>query len=293
VIYWRTLPLLKLPTALGEMNTTSNRLPDHTQSILLQNAVKGLDALRQVQLQSDLQQTSLGIALTFVQYCTLLINSATGYDNRSATSNSAGKSRRSVNNSEIYFEAYVDLDDDVADEADLGYDVDTTPAELHAYAANRRDRTDRPHFGSDEKRRDRTKFPPGSRMPLVRWKAISDKARLIWDTMADDDKVRILALQEQRHDPSKILANTHDATHDVSSDNIDDVLIAMVTKHSNRKIPTTHPGDVRSVLSQPAKATKVQVQDHELSINGDTYCHDGISYRFLVSRTASWCSVLL
>jgi hypothetical protein len=47
----------------------------------------------------------------------------------------------------------------------------------------------------------------------------------------------------------------------------------MVTQHSNQSTrPRSHPGDIRSVLSQPTtKTAKAQVQDHEISVNGHTY----------------------
>jgi hypothetical protein len=53
---------------------------------------------------------------------------------------------------------------------------------------------------------------------------------------------------------------------------MDDILLAMVTKHSNWPTrPSSHPGDIRWVLSQPTKTAKAQVQDHEISVNGHTY----------------------
>ena len=72
-------------------------------------------------------------------------------------------------------------------------------------------------------------------------------------------------------------------TQDTPPDNIDDVLIAMVTKHTNRTIPGSHPADVRSVLSQPAKTPKVQIKEEEIVVNGHKYVrqvqiHD-IQYR--------------
>jgi hypothetical protein len=117
-------------------------------------------------------------------------------------------------------------------------------------------------------------------MPIARWKALSEQAKQIWDTMADDDKALILALHEKRKegpqsDQSKFSVNTHTATltQDTPPDNIDDVLLAMVTQHSNRSTrPRSHPGYICSVLSQPTtKAAKAQVQDHKISVNGHTY----------------------
>jgi hypothetical protein len=231
-----------------ELTSVADRLSENTQRTLLQNAVIGLNALRQVQINSDLQQATRGTVLTFAQYRSLLLNAATGYDKRSDKPNSNGKPRRSVFNSETLFEDQSRLNDDASYEDDtheLDYDVDTTAGELQAYAMNRR---------------ERPQFKSGSRMPIARWKALSEQAKTIWDTMEDDDKALILALQEKRKttpqsDQSKFSVNTH-LTQDTASDNIDDVLLAMVTKHSNRAKSSSHPADIRSVLSQPAKAAK-------------------------------------
>ena len=120
-------------------------------------------------------------------------------------------------------------------------------------------------------RRERPQFKSGSRMPIGRWKALSEEAKKIWDQMEDDDKAKILALSETRKTaapsgPSKFSINSHTTT-DPSSDDLEDVLLAMVTKHSNRSKPYGNPADIRKVLSQPATATKAQVKDDEVQIN--------------------------
>jgi DNA gyrase/topoisomerase IV subunit B len=121
-----------------------------------------------------------------------LINSATGYDKRSDKPNPTGKPRRLVFQSETLFGDNTDIDDDVIleDESfEFKYDVDTTQAELQAYVMNRR---------------ERPQFKSGSRIPITRWKALSEKAKQIWDTiMEDNDKALILVLQENRKDASK------------------------------------------------------------------------------------------
>ena len=120
-------------------------------------------------------------------------------------------------------------------------------------------------------------------MPIARWKALSkQEAQGIWDTMEDADKAVILALQENRKaafksdhpnsDYSKFSVNTH-LTQDTPVDKVDDVLIAMVTKHTNQEKPNSHAADVRAVLSQPVKETKVQIKDNTLTINGHKYVH--------------------
>jgi hypothetical protein len=141
--------------------------------------------------------------------------SYTGYDKHSDKPNPTGKPRRSVFQSETLFGDNTDIDDDVIleDESfEFEYDVDTMPAELQAYAMDRR---------------ERPQFKPGSRMWITRWKAFSEKAKQIWDTMEDDDKALILALQENRKDAlkpdqSKYSVNTHSFATDTSSDDIDD-----------------------------------------------------------------------
>jgi hypothetical protein len=112
-----------------ELTPVADRLSENTQRTLLQNAVIGLNALRQVQINSDLQQAIHGTALTFAQYRTLLINLATGYDEQSDKPNSNGKPRRSVFNSET-------LLGDHDETFEFNCDVDTTADELQAYALN-------------------------------------------------------------------------------------------------------------------------------------------------------------
>jgi hypothetical protein len=113
--------------------------------------------------------------LTFAQYRTLLINSATSYEKRSDKPNYNGKPCRSVFNSETLF-------GDHDETLELDYDMDTTADELQAYEMNRR---------------ERPQFKSGSCMPIARWKALSEQAKQIWDTMVDDDKALILALHEK------------------------------------------------------------------------------------------------
>jgi hypothetical protein len=50
-------------------------------------------------------------------------------------------------------------------------------------------------------------------------------------------------------------------TQDTSYDDLNRAILAMVTKHSNQPKPSSHNGDIRSVLSQPVKKAKAQVQD--------------------------------
>ncbi len=117
----------------------ADRLSDNVQRTMLQNAVFGLDALRQVQVNINLQQATTAVVLTFTQYCSLLINAATGHDNMSEKPQLNGRSCRSAFCSETVYDDQSGWDDDARYDTGMSediYDVDTTPAELIAYAAN-------------------------------------------------------------------------------------------------------------------------------------------------------------
>jgi hypothetical protein len=247
-----------------DLTPAADRLSESVQRTLLQNAVLSLNVLQQVQTNADLQQATQGVALTFTQYCGLLINSATGYNKRSDAkpTNSNGGSRRLVFSSETIYGNDGAYEDETSD---LKYGVDTSADEIQAYTTNRGRASDRPQFKSD------------SRMPIARWKSLGEDAKKIWDTMDDDDKVKVLALHENRKDTpqsdrSKFSVNTHNTlTQDTSYDDLNSALLAMVTKHSNRPKPSSHNGDIRSVLSQPVKKAKAQVQDDTVELNGQKY----------------------
>ena len=61
------------------------------------------------------------------------------------------------------------------------------------------------------------------------------------------------------------------STQDKSIDDVEDTLLAMVAKHSNRAKPHSHSGNICSVLSQPNKVDKVQIKEDETSVNGRTH----------------------
>ena len=96
--------------------------------------------------------------MTFAQYKSLLINTATRYDKQHDKPSSNGKTRRSAFKSETMF----DDDNDGDGTPDFDYDVDTSPYKLQAYAMNRHRRH---HY--------KTRL----RMPIARWKALSEQAQ--------------------------------------------------------------------------------------------------------------------
>ena len=121
------------PRIFHDLTPVADRMSENMQRIFLQNAVLGLDALvQQVQINSYLQNTTHGIALTFAQYRSLLINAATGYDKQSDKLSSNGKPRRPVFNSETLFDYDSSIDNVIYDDGtpDFEYDMDTSPTEL-------------------------------------------------------------------------------------------------------------------------------------------------------------------
>ncbi len=238
----------------------AQRMPEDQQLRMLQSAVHGVEVLRNIQLQADLHVKLSGSSVSFDSYRSLLLDCAASYDSRSTTTKGSpsGREQRSVFQLETLFDPYASSYDDNAVPANsANFDVDTAIKQLHAYAS--------------VQRREKPSFPPGSRMPIKRWKLLSDTTKMIWDTLIDNDKAIILALREKR------TGNSHAITPitDLPPDDIDDELIAMVTKHSNRDLPSSHPGDIRKVLGQASNPTskkgKVQIHDQSVSLNGGIY----------------------
>ena len=117
--------------------------------------------------------------------------------------------------------------------------------------------------------------------------------------MEDDDKATILALSEHRKaashaTSSAVSVNAHaiaPVCDSFPAELADDILIAMVTKHSYRASkPKSHNGDVRSVMSQPVKpaikSAKVQIKDEEMVINGRMYVIKSHGIQYNVSQAS-------
>ena len=110
-------------------------------------------------------------------------------------------------------------------------------------------------------------------MPIARWKALSEQAQGIWDTMEDGDKAVILTLQENRKaafkldhpssDHSKFSVNTH---------------LMQENAQVDTEKPNSHPADIRAVPSQPLKETKGQIKDDTLTINIHKYVRQVLSH---------------
>ncbi len=160
----------------------------------------------------------------------------------------SGREQRSVFHAATLFDPYASsYDDDVDPDDSAIFDADTDISGLQAYYS--------------AQRREKPVFPPGSRMPIARWKLLPETAKKIWDQLTDSDKAIILSIRAKQHGNSHAII----PITDLSPGDLEDDLLAMVSKQSNRNLPSNHPGDIRKVLGQAPNPTSkkgsVQIQD--------------------------------
>jgi hypothetical protein len=108
---------------------------------MLQNAVNGIDELRQVKNTSDHMTTTSGATLTYDEYVTLLLSAASAYDDQFKPK----RSKRHVRLHDIQ-DYYDDHDDEVSFDPDTTFDIDCPISSIQAYATNFRSKhTPKPH----------------------------------------------------------------------------------------------------------------------------------------------------
>jgi hypothetical protein len=242
--------------------------------IMLQNAVTCISELRQVKTDADQHRTHSGTDLTFEQYSTLLESATIGYNAQFVRTHPTRPKRTSVNLHDLEY-THEEDDDPPWDSYDTAFDIDSPHGTLQAHAHHHQ-----------QQRRPKRPFPQGSRMPISRWKSLSNSAKKTWDSLGDGDKAKILALQK---DPSpasndQISALLHECdihTDDIPDDTSD--LITMVTKSNTTRNGSkhTHPGDLCKVFST-AEGNK-DGKEEEAVINGKKYRQVSIHVTFSVS----------
>jgi hypothetical protein len=125
--------------------------------------------------------------------------------------------------------------------------MDVTTSEILVFAAQRH-------------QKPRPQFLSGSRMPIGRWKFISEDAQKTWDQLDDGDKAKILALNEKHM--KRVINEHHQVASDTNDEDVDQTdngptsceILAMVTQSK-----PNHPADIRKVLSQK-KADEITVK---------------------------------
>lgn len=148
----------------------ADRLSDGNKRIMLQNAVHGLEDLRQVKNTADLLKAA-GKDITFDQYVSLLLSAAAAYDIHHSTK---PKGKR-----QVFTHDFIPIDEDINDEDldDEPYDIDHDLGTLQAYASFQ------PKSGNLSQR---------VRMAKDKWFALDSKSKELWDQL--DDKAKSIIL---------------------------------------------------------------------------------------------------
>jgi hypothetical protein len=277
----------------------SDHFSDGQKCIMLQNAVNGIDELRQVKNTADHMGATSNSTLSYDEYITLLLSAASAYDDQFQPK----KAKRHV--------LFHDIQDDFANHDvetfnahDTTFDIDCPVSSIQAYATNFRPRT-----GMNKPNTNKV------RMPSDKWFGLDEASKTTWDRLDDNAKSIILGYTkpdqrrpgfsstrvpfgnppsgQHRKPPFKaqvnlhemsaydfLLANMHDVaptedTHahdDVSddldtSDNANDIRLINAAKSGS--VP---PGDIRRVMSKAStrhvNSTRLEyyVSKHEATI---------------------------
>ncbi len=158
------------------------------KQVMLQNAVNGIDDLRQVKTTAELDESKSGKKLTYDQYTSLLLSAASTYDEKYSSKKPTKRS--------VYMHDLLDPDDDDSSQFhDMIEDFDDI--DLHVSTLQAHVNESRPPF-----RKHGNPKPTGNpvRMPRDRWMSLSNDARSIWDKLPDKEKAIILGLHS---DPPK------------------------------------------------------------------------------------------
>ena len=211
-------------------------LNDAVLKRLLEAAVAPNPILRAVSDREQERIISGGLPYSYDEYVRALEASATNYDQ----GRQFGKVKTTINNAIV---THAHDDENREDPMD----------ELNQYIVNQVQRV------------------KGSRMNLPTWKSLSKEAQRIWDTMADDDKAKILQHASQRASETQVNKTLLDGDDDevneqdnVEADpmtSLEDMAKNDTTEVNNvlaAEIQEAHPGDPRRMMGSSGK-TKSRV----------------------------------
>ena len=170
---------------------SGERFSDKTKRVLLENAVSDVMELRQVKNNADMETVRTGIPLTYEQYCSTLRSACTIIDGR--VTQTPNGDRRRVLYHDFLTHGTNQLYDQ--DHGEFRYDIDSTVTEIQAYATDRQRtnfRGNRGHGGNAQR----------TRMPIDRWRQLSENSRTIWDTLPEHEKAVILGYSGNGGDPT-------------------------------------------------------------------------------------------
>jgi hypothetical protein len=144
---------------------------DGQKRVMVQNAVNGIDELRQVKNTADHMATTSGATLTYDEYVTLILSAASTYDDHFKPK----RSKRHVLLHDIQ-DYYNNHDDEVSLDPDTTFDINCPVSSIQAYATNFRSKhTPKPNTYK-------------VRMTYERWFGLDAASKAIWDRL--DDKAK-------------------------------------------------------------------------------------------------------
>ncbi len=156
---------------------TSDHFSDGQKRTMLENVVHPLMELRSVKDQAAQHQAHTGQALSYDQYCTLLLSASQAYDKQFAPKHAPRASKRAVYSHAIHDPPAPDSDDDIF------FDINSPLNVIQAFA-------------SDTRR-------PRSRLTGDQWHRLPSSAQAIWDQLDESAKQIILEAPAQCRFPPR------------------------------------------------------------------------------------------
>ena len=149
---------------------------------MLQNAVNGIEELRQVKVTAEMIKVNSGKHITYDQYVNLLQSAAVAYDNQFK----AKRNKRQV------FQHEIIEDDDEAYEDANEYDIDTSNDVIQAFASA---------SNYHQKQSARPNQQQRVRMACDKWFSLDQKQKEIWDQLDEKAKSIILGYSKPPDKP--------------------------------------------------------------------------------------------
>jgi hypothetical protein len=171
--------------------SSTDHFSDGQKCVMLQNAVNGIDKLRQVKNTADHMATTSGTTLTYNEYVTPLLSAASAYDDQFKPK----QSKRHVLLHDIQ-DIYNDHDFEVIFDPDSTFDIDCPVSSIQAYATNFRPKhTPKPNTSK-------------VRMPSEKWFGLNAASKAIWDRLDDKAKSIILGYNKTESQSTRPTGNS-------------------------------------------------------------------------------------
>ncbi|EEC51029.1 predicted protein [Phaeodactylum tricornutum CCAP 1055/1] len=217
---------------------TGEQLPQQLCLSLLENAVHDIPELRQVKITATLDLAKGGSPISYDGYLSLLLASASLYDNGNNLSNAcSNKNKRHVYSTDLVYHP-TDFDSDL----DVSYDIDVSPTAIYEANAHARN-------SGNSGNRSRNAASPRDRpyIPREMWNQLSEDAKAILQGLSAPSKSTLPAAQPF----SQVLqANTHSHGSSETADTFHDCAPETeLLAHLTDRVSRMNDGDIRKVLA--------------------------------------------